>query len=52
MSTVASAESSTQGNAGKQTRGQPEVDFDEGLQRTIDWFSNHVERYRADVYAV
>ena len=30
----------------------PQVEFEEGIQRTIDWFENNVTRYRADVYSV
>ena len=31
---------------------EPVVEFEEGLRRTIDWFSQHVEEYRTNVYTV
>ena len=31
---------------------EPTVELEEGLQRTIEWFETHADRYRADVYNV
>jgi NAD dependent epimerase/dehydratase len=31
---------------------EPKVPLDEGLKRTIDWFSNFLDRYKADIYNV
>ena len=31
---------------------KPRVGLEEGLSRTIEWMTQHVERYRPDVYAV
>jgi nucleoside-diphosphate-sugar epimerase len=33
-------------------RYEPLVELEDGLIRTIDWFREHVDRYRADVYNV
>ncbi len=30
----------------------PQVSLEEGLQRTIDWLRDHMERYRPDVYVL
>jgi dTDP-glucose 4,6-dehydratase len=31
---------------------QPQISLDEGLQRTIDWISQHLELYQPDHYAI
>ena len=31
---------------------EPKITLEEGLQRTIDWMRQHLERYRPGVYSV
>ena len=30
----------------------PTVDLEEGLRRSIDWFRQHLDRYKADLYNI
>jgi len=30
----------------------PKVDLDEGLRRSIDWFTRHLDRYKTDIYNI
>jgi dTDP-glucose 4,6-dehydratase len=30
----------------------PKIGLEEGLQRSIDWFTNHLGRYKTDIYNI